>query len=58
MYIYLITLGGVLNLINFKSKLGAKTNEMPYKYQGYVAAFTMGAIIWGGLMCLLYWTLN
>lgn len=55
MYIFLILLGGFYNLLNFRLKLGEKVDEMPYKYQGYITAFVMGAIIWGGVMSFIYW---
>lgn len=54
--IVILLLGGFINLVNFHRRVANETDEsMPFKNQGYAMAFTMGAIIWGGLMNLIYW---
>lgn len=53
MWIWLLLLGGFLNLFNFHRRFG-NSEDMPYINQGYLMAFFMGALIYGGLMCLLY----
>ena len=52
----LLIVGGLINFLNFYRRVSGETQEsMPYKNQGYAMAFVMGALIWGGLMNLLYW---
>jgi hypothetical protein len=53
MWIFLLILGGFFNLYKFHSRFGG-SSDMPNINQGYIAAFAMGAIIYGGGMCLLY----
>lgn len=53
MWIWLLILGGLFNLYKFHLRFGGD-EEMPHINQGYLMAFIMGALIYGGLMCLLY----
>lgn len=55
MGILFFVLGGFFNLYKFHSRFGsASIEEMPHLNQGYIIAFITGAVIYGGLMYLLY----
>ena len=53
MWILLLLLGGIFNLYKFHVRFG-DAEDMPHINQGYLIAFVMGALIYGGLMCLVY----
>ena len=53
MWMWLLVLGGLFNLYNFYRRFGS-SEDMPHINQGYLMAFFMGALIYGGPMCLLF----
>jgi len=52
-WMWLLVLGGLFNLYNFHRRFGS-SEDMPHINQGYLMAFFMGALIYGGPMCLLF----
>jgi len=54
MYWSLLFLGGIFNLYRFH-KMGV---SMRYPVYGYVTAFIMGALIFGGMMSFFLWLIS
>lgn len=55
----IFAVAGLLNTLNFHRRFGGRSeSEMPFKIQGYMSAFLMGALVTGGIANLVYWLVS
>ena len=58
-YLVLFLIGGFFNTYKFHQKFSHHLDdEMPHKDQGYLMAFAMGVVFYGGALSFLYWLLS